>query len=257
MRSRLVAPLLLLAGLCNACKPADPPVPTSTTRVLASDERGMWVARAGKQPGAEDVLYCVKPAKPGERPRCWPAKIEKGQKPSVPAAASTPSVACTAVPCTAVPCTAVPCTTSSVGAVGGGGAFGLPASRLIGGGHDRTLPPELAKTFKQTGPSSWTLQRKALEVVFANTSLIGRSARIVPSIRDGRPHGFKLYAIRPGSFYWLLGLKNGDTVHAINGFALSSPSAALTAYAKVRKARKVTLTLTRRGQPLTFRYTVR
>lgn len=59
---------------------------------------------------------------------------------------------------------------------------------------------------------------------------VARAARIVPSVRDGKPHGFKLYAIRPGSIYVVLGLRNGDTITAVNGDDITTPDKALRIY---------------------------
>lgn len=38
-----------------------------------------------------------------------------------------------------------------------------------------------------------------------------RMARMVPNYRDGKPQGFKLYSIRPGSTFSALRIRNGDT----------------------------------------------
>ena len=54
------------------------------------------------------------------------------------------------------------------------------------------------------------------------TDGISRSARIVPTMRDGARIGFKLYAIRPGSLLEALGFENGDTLRAINDVPLVS-----------------------------------
>ncbi len=42
-------------------------------------------------------------------------------------------------------------------------------------------------------------------------------ARWIPTLRDGKPVGLKVYAIRPGSPHARLGVKNGDTVVQIDG----------------------------------------
>src|SRR4051812_30089099 len=46
---------------------------------------------------------------------------------------------------------------------------------------------------------------------------LASSARIIPSMVDGHPHGFRLAAIRPNTIVQQLGLQNGDTVIGING----------------------------------------
>lgn len=54
-----------------------------------------------------------------------------------------------------------------------------------------------------------------------------------------------------------MGLRNGNTVHAILGIPLTSPDAALNAYAKIVQARRITITFSRRGKRMTHEYIVR
>src|SRR5690606_21985836 len=80
--------------------------------------------------------------------------------------------------------------------------------------------------------------------------------RIVPAMRSGKPDGFKLYAIQPGSLPAAIGLENGDTLHRVNGHELSSPERALTAYHELRGADRFEIELTRAGEPLLLRVAV-
>jgi general secretion pathway protein C len=116
---------------------------------------------------------------------------------------------------------------------------------------------ELAKSIRRAGPNKWEMQRSALNKVLSNTTLIARSARIAPSVKNGKPNGFKLLRVRKGSFYSLLGMFNGDIVHAVNGHPITTPDKALEVYTKLRTASHVTLSLTRRGKPLTHEYVIR
>ncbi|MCA9665550.1 MAG: hypothetical protein KC503_08175 [Myxococcales bacterium] len=115
----------------------------------------------------------------------------------------------------------------------------------------------LANGVRKLGPGKWEIRRSALNKVLGNTTLLARSARIVPSVRNGKPNGFKLYAIRPGSIYSLIGMSNGDTIHAINGHAITTPDKALEVYTKVRNASHLTISFTRRGKTTTHDYTIR
>jgi general secretion pathway protein C len=115
----------------------------------------------------------------------------------------------------------------------------------------------IAKGIRKVGSHKWEIDRSALQKALSNTTLIARSARIVPSVKHGKPNGFKLLRIRSGTFYSLLGLSNGDTVHAINGHPITTPDKALEVYTKLRSAGHVTLSFTRRGKPLTHEYTIR
>jgi len=125
----------------------------------------------------------------------------------------------------------------------------------------RRRPPPLAKelegSVRKLGPNKWEIQRSALNKVLTNTHLLARSARIVPSMRNGKPNGFKLYAIRPGSIYSLIGMQNGDTINAVNGRPMTTPDKALEVYTKVRNASHLSISFTRRGQTKTHDYVIR
>ncbi|RYZ44088.1 MAG: hypothetical protein EOO71_01045 [Myxococcaceae bacterium] len=73
---------------------------------------------------------------------------------------------------------------------------------------------------------------------------------MVPAFKDGRPVGFKLFAIKDGSFYSRLGLRNGDVLQRINGLDLDSPDKALEAFTSMREARRIELQLERGGGPV-------
>jgi S1-C subfamily serine protease len=99
--------------------------------------------------------------------------------------------------------------------------------------------------------------RAALDALLAQPTELARDARIVPSYANGAPHGLKLYAIRAGTPMALLGLQNGDTLLAINGFDLSTPDRALEAYTSLRKASRFDVSLERRGQPVALEITIK
>jgi general secretion pathway protein C len=81
--------------------------------------------------------------------------------------------------------------------------------------------------------------------------------RIVPDYQNGKHEGIKLFGIRPCSLFACVGLRNGDIVHTINGLGLTAPGRALEASEKLRSASRFVLDLTRRGQPLSLRITLR
>jgi len=82
-------------------------------------------------------------------------------------------------------------------------------------------------------------------------------ARFVPSVRDGKPNGFKVYAIRPSSLFGKIGMQNGDTIKSINGNEMSTPDQALSLYTKLRSASHLTLSIERRGETVTMDYTIK
>jgi general secretion pathway protein C len=124
------------------------------------------------------------------------------------------------------------------------------------GGGD-ALSSEMAKGIKKTGEHSYDIQRSTLESVLGNMSLLSRSARIVPEIRDGKAAGFRLYSVRPDGPFALIGMQNGDVISSINGLEITSPEKALEVYAKLRSASHLSLGLERNGQKVTKDYSIR
>jgi general secretion pathway protein C len=105
--------------------------------------------------------------------------------------------------------------------------------------------------------NSCEIDRSLVDKVLANTTALATSARFVPSIKDGKPNGFKVYAIRPGSVFAKLGMQNADLVKAINGLDMATPDKALEAYTKLKSASHLTMALERRGENVTLDYQIR
>ena len=142
----------------------------------------------------------------------------------------------------------------------GGPAVAKPAAVA-----DATPPPavgasgldaEVARSVRCTG-AQCDVDRSLIDKLLSNTTELATSARFVPSVKDGRPNGFKLYAIRPTSIFGKIGLQNGDTVKQINGMEMASPDQALAVYSKLRTASHLTVSLERRGETITLDYTIR
>jgi general secretion pathway protein C len=110
---------------------------------------------------------------------------------------------------------------------------------------------------KKVDDSNFEISRALVNKVLANPTAVARGARIVPSVKNGEPNGFKLYAIRPSSVYAKIGLMNGDTLHAVNGFELNSMDKALEVYTKVKESSNLSVNITRRGKPMTLSYSIK
>jgi type II secretory pathway component PulC len=113
----------------------------------------------------------------------------------------------------------------------------------------------LREGIKTLGSNKYSISRSTLNRILSNTVELTR-ARIIPAITGGKSTGFRIYSIRPGSLFALLGMKNGDQVHAINARAIHTPEQALQAYAMLRSANHLSLAFTRRGKRMTSDYTI-
>jgi general secretion pathway protein C len=119
------------------------------------------------------------------------------------------------------------------------------------------LAKDIDAGVRKTSENRYEVDRSLIEKILGAPQALAKAARIVPSVKDGQPNGFKIYAVRAGSPYSKIGLMNGDTIHAINGHEITTPDKALEVYSKVRNATHITVGLTRRSQPLTLDYSIR
>lgn len=119
------------------------------------------------------------------------------------------------------------------------------------------LSAELDKGIKKLGEHNYEIQRQTLESVLGNMSLLSRSARIVPEIREGKAAGFRLYSVRPDGPFAKIGMQNGDVISSINGLEITSPEKALEVYAKLKSASHLSMQLERNGQRVTKDYNIR
>ena len=133
--------------------------------------------------------------------------------------------------------------------------FRVEPPKSDGDGDD--LQASIDNGIKKIDDSTYEIDKKLVDQVLANPMAVAKGARVVPAVKNGKPDGFKLYAIRPSSVYAKLGLTNGDTIQSINGFELTTADKALEVYTKLREATSLEMEVTRRGKPVTLKYTIR
>jgi general secretion pathway protein C len=110
---------------------------------------------------------------------------------------------------------------------------------------------------KKVDEHHFELDRALVDKALANPTAFAKGLRAVPAVVDGKIIGFRLYAITAASAPGRLGLANGDTLQAINGFELSSIEKTLEVYTKLREASALELSILRRGKPVTLNVSIR
>jgi len=132
-----------------------------------------------------------------------------------------------------------------------------PTTQTGEGGDKDDLQASVDSGIKKIDETNYEIEKSLVDKVLLNPMAIVKGARVVPAMKNGKPEGFKMYAIRPTSAFAKLGLTNGDTLTSINGFELTSADKALEVYTKLREATSLELEVTRRGKPVTLKYTIR
>jgi hypothetical protein len=117
-------------------------------------------------------------------------------------------------------------------------------------------PAAIDHAIRRVAPNKYEIDRSLVDQIFANPMAVVKGARMVPTIKDGKPYGFKLYAIRPTSVFAKLGLMNGDALVTINGFDLTSADKALEIYTKLHDATTIEIVIERKGVRMTIDYIV-
>ena len=95
-----------------------------------------------------------------------------------------------------------------------------------------------------------------LDDALANLPRLLSQARAVPYFRNGQSIGMRLFAIRAGSLYEKIGLKNGDILTAVNDNSLSDPTQALKLFEQLKSERSIQVGVERNGSIINLRYSI-
>ena len=119
------------------------------------------------------------------------------------------------------------------------------------------LDPALAKGIQKLSATEYNIDRGVVDKILENQADLMRQARIVPEQENGKVVGIRMFGVRPETLLGHLGMENGDRLQTINGFDMASPEKALEAYARLRTADKLTVSINRRGQNMNLDYNIR
>jgi general secretion pathway protein C len=122
-------------------------------------------------------------------------------------------------------------------------------------------PPGIAEDIKRgiqkVGPTEYNVDRGVVDKILENQAELMRQARIVPEQENGKVVGIRLFGVRNDTLLGVLGMQNGDRLEKINGFDMTSPEKALEAYARLRTADHLTVSVNRNGQATNLDYNIK
>jgi len=107
------------------------------------------------------------------------------------------------------------------------------------------LLAEIKSKIHKLSDTEFDIDRSVVDKILENQAELMKAARIVPDSKDGKMLGIRLFGIKPDSLLGALGLQNGDRLESINGFNMASPEKALEAYARLRTASQLAVTVNR------------
>ncbi len=115
---------------------------------------------------------------------------------------------------------------------------------------------EMEQNIQQISETSFSINRTLVDRLLANQAALMSAARVIPHEEDGHVVGVKIYGIRRSSLLGHLGIQNGDMLRTLNGFDMTDPTAVLDAYSRLRTADSLSISMVRRGAPVTVDYAI-
>jgi len=113
-------------------------------------------------------------------------------------------------------------------------------------------PKPVAAPAASPSPGSGIQATSALE----NMSQLFTQIRAVPHFEGGQSIGFRLFAIRRGSLFDKIGLKNGDIITSINGSPMNDPGKAMALLQEFKDASSIDVDAIRNQQPTKLHYSI-
>ncbi len=136
-------------------------------------------------------------------------------------------------------------------------AAAAPPPPAPAAGGASAISAEIKNGIQKLSDTEFKVDRGVVDKILENQAELMRQARIVPEQENGKVVGIRLFGVRPDTLLGTLGMENGDRLEKINGFDMTSPESALEAYARLRTADHLTVSLNRRGQPTNVDYNIK
>ena len=118
-------------------------------------------------------------------------------------------------------------------------------------------PAANADGIQATGENEYLVPRAQVDNALQNMSQLFTQIRAVPHFEGGQSIGFRLFAIRRGSLFDEIGLKNGDIITDINGNPMNDPGKAMALLQELQGANDLSVKIIRNQQPSTLTYNIR
>jgi general secretion pathway protein C len=131
-----------------------------------------------------------------------------------------------------------------------------PPPPVVAGGAS-PVGDDIKKGIVKLTGTEFNVDRGVVDKILENQAELMRQARIVPEQENGKIVGIRLFGVRPDTLLGALGMENGDRLEKINGFDMTSPEKALEAYARLRTADHLTVSVNRRGQGMNLDYNIK
>ncbi len=116
------------------------------------------------------------------------------------------------------------------------------------------LSAQTQRLSKKVGKDEWLIDRKAVLKAVEDMGQILSDARLTPNLVEGKVNGFRITEIRRRGVFDAIGLKNGDILVSVNGYAIDGPEKAVQVLSGLKGETNIDLDVIRRGRKMSFHY---
>ncbi len=117
--------------------------------------------------------------------------------------------------------------------------------------------PSPGGAIRQLGKDRWVMDRSEVDYAVAHLPELLTKARVVPNFTDGKPDGFRIFAIREDSIYAKIGLQNGDILKRVNDIDVRNPQNFLQVFEQLKGEKRITIDLVRNNSEERFDYSIK
>jgi type II secretion system protein C len=118
-------------------------------------------------------------------------------------------------------------------------------------------PAPAGEVVRKISSNRFLINREDATTAVGNINKFMTEARLKPHFIMGRPSGYSISEIIPGSLIEKIGLRNHDIIKKINGQMIDKPEEVFQAYSQLLKDSNIEVEIERRGRSEIFRYEIK
>jgi len=115
-------------------------------------------------------------------------------------------------------------------------------------------PPATGEAVRRMSSNRFLVNREDATAAVGDVNKFMTQARMKPHFEMGRPNGYSISEIVPGSLIEKIGLRNNDIIKKVNGQMINKPEEVYQAYSQLLKDANIEVEIERGGRSEIFRY---
>ncbi len=117
--------------------------------------------------------------------------------------------------------------------------------------------PSKGEEVKKLSANRFLVNREDVNTAVGDINQFMTQARLRPHFEMGKPSGYSVSEVVPGSLMEKLGLRNDDVIKKVNGMAVTRPEEIMQAYAQLQRDSNIEVEVERGGRSEILRYEIR